>query len=247
MAHLTVGRLSPWSITLVLALPVPIFVALNLALGVVLFAGNNDTTGVGAFLRFFDLNGEQTVPAWYSTVLLALAAFATAAVAVTKHFDAAPFVRHWYALAGIFIILSMDEALAIHEQSMGPLRDLLQVGGLLYFTWVVPGILFVTIVGAIYLRFILTIPRRLARNIVIAAVIYVGGALFLEMLGGLFYELYGPGILTRLTAILEEAAEMVGIIWYIHALADHLLSPQTAHDRQPEQPQPSPPIASPAE
>lgn len=223
MAYILDGPRLPHTVAAVLLVPVMVFIGLNLSLGALLFFGINDQTGLGAALRFFDLNAEQTVPAWYSTVLLTIAAVVTAVAAIKKQVDGEAFLAHWYGLAAIFLYLSMDEALAIHERAIAPMSALVPVGGLLYFAWVIPGALAVLIVGLIYLRFLAAQPRRLARNIVLAGGIYVGGALILEMVGGLLFETYGPGVQTELVVILEEVAEMVGIILYIHALAGHLL------------------------
>ena len=114
MAYVLDGPRLLRTIAAMLVLPVLLFIGLNLFLGALLFFGVNDQTGLGAMLRFFDLNAEQTVPAWYSTVLLTLAAVVTAAMAFKKHMDDDAFVAHWYGLAAIFLYLSMDEALAIH-------------------------------------------------------------------------------------------------------------------------------------
>ena len=104
------------------------------------------------------------------------------------------------------------------------MRALVPVGGLLHFAWVIPGAAAVLLVGLIYLRFLAGQPRRLARNMVLAGAVYVGGALILEMVGGLLFETYGPGVQTDLVSMLEEVAEMAGIILYIHTLAGSLLA-----------------------
>ena len=234
MVQFSAAQRLPKSIATVLILPVPIFIATNLALGFLMFIGIDDGVGIAGILRFFDLDAEQTVPAWYSTILLALAAFTTIAVALTKQTGAEPFIKHWYALAGVFLYLSMDEALAIHERTMMPLRSHFQLDGLFLYSWVIPAALAVAILGGAYFRFLLAMPLRLQRNVIAAGIVYVGGALILEMIGGLFYDIYGPGVITALTAITEEVAEMVGIIWYIYALTDHIMAPQySAADAPP--------------
>ncbi len=226
MAQFTTSPRAPKSVAIALMLPVVFFFAINLALGLSQFIGMDDSTNLAKTLRFFDLDAEQTVPAWYSTILLALAAFTTALVALSKQANRQPFTKHWFVLAAIFLLLSMDEALAIHERSILPLRNLFDLGGLLRFSWVIPAAVFVAIVGAAYFRFLLAMPPRLRHNIVGAAIIYIGGALILEMVGGFLFDSYGAGVFTALTAITEEIAEMVGIIWYIHTLADHISAPQ---------------------
>ncbi len=220
----------PLVIAAILLAPVAVFVELNLSLGAMLFFGGDDQTGAGAFLRFFDLNAEHTVPAWYSTVLLTLAAAITAVTAIIKAADKEPFISHWFGLSAIFFYLSMDEALAIHERAIGPVSAMIPVGGLLYFAWVVPGAIAVLIVGLVYLKFLAWQPRRLAWNMVIAGSIYVTGCLILEMVGGLLYETYGPGVRTDLVSMLEEVAEMGGIVLYIYALAAHLVGTGGAID-----------------
>ena len=48
----------------------------------------------------------------------------------------------------IFVALSLDEAASIHERALVPLRRALSPTGVLTFAWVIPGALFVALVGA---------------------------------------------------------------------------------------------------
>ena len=210
----------------VLVAPMVVFAALNLLMGMMLFFGADRASPAIAALRFFDLNAEQTMPAWYTTVLLAFAAAAAAVTAAVKHHEGAPFVKHWYGLVAIFLYLSMDEALAIHERAIEPLQTALNTGGLFYFAWVIPGAVAVAAVGLIYMRFVFAQTALVKWGMIVAGAFYVGGALGLEMVGGLLFEVYGPGPQTDLVSMAEELAEMTGVIVVIYTLVEHLLTPR---------------------
>jgi hypothetical protein len=64
--------------------------------------------------RLIYLDGEQTIPAWFSSSQLLLLAVSCAAA--WRDDRAAGVVRHsWLALTGLFGWLSLDEAVSIHE------------------------------------------------------------------------------------------------------------------------------------
>ena len=117
----------------------------------------------------------------------------------------------------------MDEVATIHELPIDPLRNALNAGGLLYFTWVIPGAIFVMIVGLSYLRFLGHLPSRTRNLFLIAAAVFVGGAIGVEMISGLQADRHGEtNFAYAMIITIEEAMEMLGVVIFIHAVADYL-------------------------
>lgn len=121
-------------------------------------------------------------------------------------------------------MLSMDEASSIHELFTEPLRRLLHTSGFFYFAWVIPGLAFVLTIAIIYWRFLLHLPTRTRWLFVVAAILYIAGAIGTELVGGWYVELYGrKNLIYSILAMLEETLEMFGIIVFVYALLDYVI------------------------
>jgi hypothetical protein len=168
--------------------------------------------------RFFDLDSEANIPVWWQTAQLLAASALLAVIARSSGSDAA----RWRILAVLFLAFSVDETSQLHEAVGNQLRRLLPTHGLLYCTWVIPGAAFVATVGISYWRFVWRLPALLRRRLLVAAAVYVGGALGVELFEGYVEERWGPGPLKAGLAILQETMEMFGIALFIHALLARL-------------------------
>ncbi len=175
-------------------------------------------------IRLFDLNGELNVPALYSALLLLFAAALCGATAVSTRRRGRSDAGYWAVLTAGFAWMAIDEALVFHERLVVPIRDLLGNGapGVLYFAWVIPGMLLVVVALAILRPFLLRLPALTRRRLLVAAVVYLAGALGLELLGGAHAKAYGMLDLTfALLAVVEESLEMMGLVLLAHALLAH--------------------------
>ena len=221
--------LSPRKLALTLAL-----VVLCLLLGhvitqsVKIYYGYNT---LGGIIPEFDLNSENNIPTWYSSSALLLASALLAMIALVKLQWQETYARHWVVLAVIFLFLSMDEAASIHEKGselalliMPSLVDSGYLSRYLYFAWVVFGIPFVLLFSLAYLRFLIHLPAKTRSLFVLAGIIYVGGALGVEMLGARDFYLYGEGrpLVHSMLILWEEGFEMFGIVIFIYALTSYL-------------------------
>ena len=112
--------------------------------------------------------------------------------------------------------MSLDEAISLHERLIEPTRDLLGIdGGLLHFAWIVPAAAAVAVFGVLYLRFWWELPGGPRRRIGGAAVVFLAGALGMEMVSGTYETVdFGYGLLNGL----EEGLEMVGAVLLVDAL-----------------------------
>lgn len=172
-------------------------------------------------IDLFSVNAEETIPTWYSTLLLFGAAVLLALIAVAKRTDRDHW-RHWAGLAIIFVYLSMDEGAVIHEIVADSLQNTLTLTGYLTFGWQIIAAPLLIVFGIVYLRFLRQLPARTRNLFVLAGLIYVGGALIVEAISANQYALDGSITIPYLAiATIEETGEMLGISLFIYALLDY--------------------------
>ncbi len=174
-------------------------------------------------LRHFNMDSEGTLPAWFSSIVLIAAAALLAAIAGLSRNDRDADWRRWAFLSAIFLYLSVDEATAIHEVFIKPLRSAFDLGGVFYFSWVLPALAVLPIVGLYFLPFLLRLPRRHALRFMGCAALFVGGALGMEMVSGYFASRDGTSAHTYIAAaITEETMELAGSTLFVLCLAVYL-------------------------
>ncbi len=127
-------------------------------------------------------------------------------------------------LAFIFLLLSMEEAASFHDLlNISTLKTYLPTNRFLRWTWVIPGGLLALTVFMLYIPFLRALPRRTAGLILLAGVLFVGGAVGFEMIESAIFTVKGGFNLSFiLTAHAEELLEMVGVILFIYALLDYI-------------------------
>jgi hypothetical protein len=180
------------------------------------------------FATLFNLNEEANPAAWYASFTLLVSSVLLGIIAFDKCAQRDRYAWHWAVLALVFLYLSIDEGSRLHERAILPLRAALNLGGLFFYSWVLLGIPAVLLFGLAYLRFVLHLPRSIRLLFFIAAITYVSGALGVEMIEGFYDELQGglgeTDMLFALFVALEEGAEMLGVLVFIHALMSYVRS-----------------------
>jgi len=172
-------------------------------------------------LSLFNLEGEGTLPAWYSSMLMWTVAGLLAAHAVIAHKLGRHTVSYWWALAVIFAFLSLDETAHLHERAELVLPSDFSPGGFFHFRWVIVVGPLVAIVGLAFVPFLLRLPRASALRIMIAGFVFVGGAYGMEHVGAyLFVTTGGQTSVYFAAASTEEGLEMAGLCLFIAALLD---------------------------
>ena len=174
----------------------------------------------------FDLGTDNTVPTWYASITLLICSILLAIISMAKREDKDPFTLHWKALAFIFLYLSIDEVARIHEVVGDTLwRFTGKTHGLFYFNWVIYGLAFVVVLIPPYVKFVRHLPSKTMRLFILAGVVYVGGALGMEMINARHADLHGFNNLTyQLMTAVEEFLEMIGIVIFIYALMSYIAS-----------------------
>lgn len=215
--------LHPRRIVTALSVVAVVLVIASVASQLALHASGHPAFAAVSKLLFVD--AERNIPTAFSSLLLLLSALLLAVIAVLKHQRGEAFVLHWSLLSLGFVAMAVDEAMSFHEKLVGPMRNLLgnEDLGIFYFAWVVPAMGLVLVLGLFFLRFLWRLPRRTAGLFVLAAALYLGGALGVELIGGRYAEQHGTeGLAFGMIATVEESLEMAGIIVYLWALLTYL-------------------------
>lgn len=178
---------------------------------------------VHGLVELFDLDGEANIPTWYQSVTLLFAALLLLIIGRIEERHGHKGVLYWKGLSFIFLLMSIDEAASMHERIGALVHDKTHAGGLLYFSWVILGAPFVVMVGIAYWRFLWRLPRPTALRFLVAGIVYVGGALGVEALGGRWAETHGQNNPTFAAfATIEELMEMLGILQFVSSLLGYL-------------------------
>ncbi len=160
------------------------------------------------------LSYEGNVPTWFSSVLLFSCALAAAAIARR----AVAFRRHWWGVAAVAAYASLDEAAELHEH-LGGTFDL---GGVLYFDWIVPAAVILVALALVFWPFVRALAPVTRRRLIVAACIYVGGSVLMELPLGWWTDRAGPDTLGyALIDWVEETMEMIGATLALLALVRH--------------------------
>lgn len=174
-----------------------------------------------AVLRVFDVNSERNVPTAWS-VLLLLASSVTAALLALPGRGAATGSSGWLLVSATCAYLALDETFELHER-LGGIGDSV-AGDRLHFAWVVPGAVLACVVGLVLLQRLRAQPAEVRRRLVIAAGVYLAGALVLETLSGHVLRAYGGGGKAYLVVTAaEEGLEMAGASLLLAALLHQAL------------------------
>ena len=178
--------------------------------------GLNIKSGYGT-VRLFRLDSEDNIPTWFSSVLLLFNALLLFLISGQPLPLVKRFRNHWLVLGVLFLFVSIDEFTQLHE-ALSRFRETLG-SGLFYFPWVIPGSVLILLVSIFYLRFVLALPPRYLRLFIISGVLYVGGALIIEVLSGYYANTNGQfNLIYFLMTDLEESLELIGLVIFNYAL-----------------------------
>jgi hypothetical protein len=211
--------------------------------------------GDGPFMRpltLFDVGAERNIPTWFESMQFMLCSVVLVVVAIASRQRGERYGSHWGVLSVILLYMSLDEVATIHETMGAEFERLLhatmgfEAGGAISYFWVVPGALFVVVVGLSYIGFLIHLPRSTRRLFLFAGAVFFLGALLLDMLSAQVMSSSGaighwvasgsggridpkrasaiPKILNGGSTTLQEMFEMLGLTTFIYALLAYICS-----------------------
>ncbi len=181
----------------------------------------------------FNLDIELSIPSLYQVFLFFGIAFLFFLISYLKIVGKEHFRWHWFVVSCVALVLAFDEGASIHELATMPIRHLLggNLPGYLQYAWVIPAIAVVVILVILFWKYFRSLPNRTQLLLLISIMIYLSGALVLEMVGSNYAMLNGIGNLTyNIFVTFEETFEMTGLVLANFTLLDYLQNnyPQVA-------------------
>lgn len=184
-------------------------------------------------LSRLDVDGEMTVPAWFSALDLFFCALLMVAIAQLEHGHR--FVRYWWVLAAGFTILSLDEAVSLHEAVNDRIKSAFT--GAPAFAWAIPGMLLAAAVGFCFVPFLRHLPRRYASLFLVAGAVYVFAAGGLELIAGKIIDAHGGEDIETSSnnfpyvaeTTVEEFLEMASVAVFVFALLTYIEGAGRSH------------------
>lgn len=149
-----------------------------------------------AWVVLFDMDLEANLPTFFNSFLF----FLCAGLAVLKAAGRQGRLRRgWLTLAGAFAFLGVDEGTQIHEKFMLVTLRLMNHGnvsggqfGWLYYAWVIPYVAAFALLSMLLLRWFIALSPPLRRGLILCGLLYLFGAVFLEMYSGKVAEALSP-------------------------------------------------------
>jgi hypothetical protein len=185
------------------------------------FAGHPTVFGL---VDFFYVGGEKNLPTFFSVILMLMCSLLLFTVYLNeKPLTSKKHNAYWLLLALIFIFLACDEFTMLHEHlDIISYRLGIKSQGLLHFSWVLPGMLIIGVLGLFLLKFMLSLPSTTRNQFILAGTVYLAGVIGVEMIDGAYFEQHGRTFGYTMLVALEESLEMLGLILFIHALLNYL-------------------------
>lgn len=159
--------------------------------------------------QLFDVDTENNLPTWFSGFVLSIAALWTWLLADHKREAADRWALHWRVLAVGLFVMSLDEIAGLHE-SFNSVTET---------TWAIPGGILAMVIGLSYFPFLWNLPTATRNAFAVAGLLFVSGAVGVEMIGAPMVEDAMP---YNLVTVVEEGLEMFSVIYFLSALLKHM-------------------------
>lgn len=177
------------------------------------------------FVEIIDFDYEANLPSFYSSTAILFCAVLLWFIGLQKRRQQEPFKFHWLGLAIIFTFLSIDEAIALHED-IGDIVEHMHwfdAKGLLYFAWVVPYGILLALFGLSYFKFVFALPKQTMIQFVGAGLLFISGAVGIEIFSAREADINGTEtIYYSMLYTVEEIFEMVGIVIFCYGLLRYI-------------------------
>ena len=122
-----------------------IIILIVLSISTQLYRFSEFNTSSIEFTRF-NLDVEANIPTYISTILLLSCSILLYLIYLIKKSENDGSKFYWLLISAFFLLMSMDEAAAIHEMLSNPIRAIFDIGGFFYSAWIIPGMLIVVLV-----------------------------------------------------------------------------------------------------
>ena len=199
-----------------LLLIIILFLEIASIIGLVFYFNDNN---IKWFFNLFNIRTEGNIPAYYSSITILFASFLLGFISLFRKTNGLSYSL-WLILSIIFLYLSIDESVQLHERVGDVFERNFNFTGYLSWGWVVPyGLLLIIFSVVYYFKFLPQLPKKFFWLFIISGSIYVIGAIGFEMLAAKNYNSANfSEILNVIYYSIEEFLEMLGIALFIYSL-----------------------------
>ncbi len=177
------------------------------------------------FIRLFQLNQENNIPTLFTVLLMIFISLLLWVIIALSRKQKTPYVSNWVILALGFMFMAFDEAFQVHERFVDLGRTILCNNnlGIFYNSWIIFYIPLVLLLLLFFLRFLFNLPLRTRLTFLIAASIYLGGCIGMEMIDGSYAESHGTkNLVYNMMANIEDSLEIIGLLVFSWALLSYI-------------------------
>jgi len=178
-------------------------------------------------LKRFDLGHEPSIPAFYSAIVMLAAAAVLWFLGVYDPHGGRHRRVAWRALSIVMVALAIDEVAMFHEMGTAAMERL-GINSPFHFSWVVPGGIFTCLIVICFSRLLFSLGRRTRALIVGSGVLFISGAIGMEIIAGLIFEAAESehealsSTAHVLLQAVEEGLEMLGMALFLCTLLDYV-------------------------
>ena len=176
--------------------------------------------------NYFNLDAEHNITSWFSTILLASAGIS---LFIIRHIETTLSLKKYWTILGItFFYLSIDENISLHERSNDMTKQIfesynIKLQGIFYFSWVIPASICVVVLFILLIPFLLNINSKIRNIFIFSGFIFILGAVVCESICA-YAHVNSMYLLYECIMPLEEALEMLGVIFFLHGLTTCIIT-----------------------
>lgn len=186
---------------------------------------------IGLFFNQTNFSEEKNLPSIFSSFLHLFASFSLALVGIDKlRIEKRKFF--WWFLSFVFLFLSLDELLRIHEKITGQTSYFHENTGT--YLWTIYYGIGSLLLGLVIIKPLFALPPATRNKFILAGAIFIFGAIGMENIAGNYIVLNNIAPVDIITHpdlfifyTIEETMEMMGVIFFIYAVLDYKKSYQT--------------------
>lgn len=188
---------------------------------------NSENKTILEFVSIFYFDEERNFPSTYSALAILFCAYLLWEISFLEIEKAKENSKYWKFLSIIFLFLAFDEYTSIHENA-GHILKLFTDMVFPFHGWYIPVLIFFGVIGIFFLKFFYQLPRNTKLLFVYSSLVFITGAVIFDILTAIVLTNLETGLNKDLIIYalitLEELFEMLGIIIFMKALLNYLVS-----------------------
>jgi hypothetical protein len=165
------------------------------------------------------IDGKANLPSYVNALLLVISSFFLLITWSLERLRDRRKSVNWLLLSIIFLFLSLDETIGLHDFIVSGLPQGDDADNRLFFAWMLPYGFAAGLFSIYQVRFLSRIDPEFAVGFFFGGLIYIFGAIGMELIGTNVAMTFGSrGIPYALSVTIEESMEMCGLVVFIHFL-----------------------------